>query len=106
MRDKLDELHADKDIKCMIELKPHYNLVDTDNDDIVVDLKANNITYATHGYNPNKANYKCLFIANGEALRRVKNRWNQYGGYSPTVCHLLGLTMDDCDGRVITEVFE
>jgi predicted AlkP superfamily pyrophosphatase or phosphodiesterase len=63
--------------------------------------------YATHGYDPNKAGYRCNFVAAGPA---IKNNFEldeiQMVDMAPTMAQMLGLSFYECDGRVIKEMFE
>jgi len=105
-RKELDSLHVDRSINTMVEAKVGYSFDDTLEDPILLDLQANNIKYATHGYSPDKENYKCVFIASGPF---IKNNYPlgdiEMVDIAPTIGEILGVDFKNCDGRILEEIF-
>ncbi|MFA9466067.1 MAG: alkaline phosphatase family protein [Velocimicrobium sp.] len=105
-RDELDDFHVDKKIKYMVEAKVGYSFDDRLNGENLVNLDHNNITYATHGYSPDKKGYRCNLIISGKKIKQNM----EFGDVAmvdlaPTMAKILGVTFDSLDGRVLEEIF-
>lgn len=105
-REKLDSLRVNKSVTTMIEAKPGYSFVDSLKVPIVVDLEEKGIQYATHGYSPHKENYKCVFMASGPHIKKDYSLGNiEMVDVAPTIGKTLGIELENCDGRVLEEIF-
>jgi predicted AlkP superfamily pyrophosphatase or phosphodiesterase len=69
------------------------------------DVRDKRYTYASHGYSPEKENYKTIFMAAGKGIRpnTVIPSMNLVDE-GPTFARLLGLDLGNTDGRVIEEL--
>lgn len=105
-RPELDQHHVPTQFQYMLEAKEGYAFDDAYDEEIIVDLQAQNIRYATHGYSPLKPNYTSNFLISGV---KVKNNFEfdsmEVVDLAPTIAHLFGLPFEKCDGRILTEVF-
>ncbi|TCT16024.1 putative AlkP superfamily pyrophosphatase or phosphodiesterase [Natranaerovirga pectinivora] len=105
-REALDLLNADKSIKYGVEAKEGYCFQDEIAGKNIVNCKDENIKYATHGYSPDKPNYKCVFIVSGS---NIKENYNigpiEMVDIAPTMAKILGLKFYPCDGKVLEEIF-
>lgn len=70
-RNELDALHVDPSITAMVEAKRGYCFDDRLEVPTLLDLDAIKMKYATHGYLPDKENYRCNFIASGPGIKRI-----------------------------------
>lgn len=105
-RDELDGLHVDKSIRYMVEGKKGYSFDDSLSDRTIEDLERQGIKYATHGYLPDKDNYKCNLIISGEKIRNEYQLGNiEMVDLAPTMGKILGIPFTDCDGRSLDELF-
>ncbi|AGA67695.1 putative AP superfamily protein [Desulfitobacterium dichloroeliminans LMG P-21439] len=105
-RQELDSLHVERSINTMIEAKVGYSFEDTLEERILLDLRADNIKYATHGYSPDKENYRCVFIASGPCIKNDYPLGDmEMVDIAPTIGRVLGVEMKNCDGRVLEEIF-
>ncbi len=106
-RDELDALHVDKSIKYMVEARIGYSFDDKLEEPTILDLKEKNIRCATHGYSPDKANYKCNLIVSGP---KIKNEYQlgdiEMVDIAPTMAEILGIDLKNCDGRPLDEIFD
>ncbi len=104
---ELRRFHVDNSIKYMVEAKRGYCFADELSNTTIEDLGKRGINYATHGYSPDKDHYRCNVILSGEKIKR---------GYpivgdiemvdmAPTMAKILGLSLGDCDGRSLDEIF-
>ena len=100
---ELTRLHASDSFDLAIEAKSGYQFKDNLT---TYDIKSN-IIYGNHGYSPFKSGYKNIFIVSGNG---VKNEYNigrmNIVDIAPTISELFGFEFYECDGVVITEVFE
>ncbi len=106
-RSMLDKLKVDKGIEYIIEAKKGYHFKEGYNDNIVKDLKKNNIVHATHGYSPLKKGYGCVFFALGNDIKQgyaIKKM--SVTDIAPTVAEIMGLEKFECDGKIIREIFK
>jgi predicted AlkP superfamily pyrophosphatase or phosphodiesterase len=69
------------------------------------DVREKRYTFASHGYSPEKDNYKTIFIAAGNGIRQntIVPSMNLVDE-GPTFARLLGLNLGETDGRVIEEL--
>ncbi len=105
-RHELDSLHVDKSVKYMIEAKKGYSFDDELTDITIEDLEEQGIKYATHGYSPDKDNYKCNLIISGNIIRDEYELGNiEMVDVAPTMASILGIKFDQCDGRNLDEIF-
>ncbi|MGI1660148.1 MAG: alkaline phosphatase family protein [Desulfitobacterium sp.] len=105
-RQELDGLHVEGSINTMVEAKVGYSFEDILEDPILLDLRANNIKYATHGYSPDKKNYRCVFVASGPGIKDDYLLGDiEMVDIAPTIGRILGVGMKNCDGRVLEEIF-
>lgn len=106
-RDELDGLHVDKAARYMVEARKGYSFEDSITDATIDDLEGKGIRYATHGYSPDKDNYRCNLIISGEKIRSGYQLGNiEMVDLAPTISKILGIPFTDCDGRSLDEIFE
>jgi predicted AlkP superfamily pyrophosphatase or phosphodiesterase len=106
-RKKLDELHAPKELKYVVEAKPGCHFHDDLNEETVEDYLRQGKRYATHGYSPDKPGYQCIFMATGPNIKKNHLlRPIEMVDIAPTIARVLGMEFYPCDGRVIEEMFE
>ena len=106
-RDMLDKLHFSKEIEYVIEAKKGYHIKEDEFKTVIRNLRDENIVTATHGYSPHKKNYGCVFFAMGDNIKQ-KTEIMQMNvvDIAPTVAKMMGIDDFECDGRVLTEIFE
>ena len=105
-REELDSLHVNKSINTMVEAKSGYSFVDTLKGPMIIDLEEKDIKYATHGYSPDKENYKCVFVASGPLIKENYFLEDiEMVDIAPTIGKILGIEPKNCDGRVLDEIF-
>ncbi|WP_318505640.1 ectonucleotide pyrophosphatase/phosphodiesterase [Bacillus sp. T3] len=69
------------------------------------DVKAHRYTYASHGYSPEKENYATMLIAAGKGIRKNAILPHMHlVDEGPTFAKLLGLHLEDTDGRIVEEL--
>lgn len=106
-RDTLDNLNVSSDIEYVIEAKTGYYFKEGLHDSVIKDLKKDNIKYATHGYNPLKEDYSCVFFAMGDDIARgVEIEHMEVVDIAPTVAQIMELNDFKCDGKIIEKVFK
>lgn len=106
-REELDELHVDPSIRYMLEAKKGYSFEDDITDEDVVDLTARGETYATHGYSTEQDNYRCNFIIAGKNIKLNAQLGEiEMVDVAPTIARILGVELNDVDGRSLDEVFK
>ena len=94
-------------IEHMLEMKAGYSLKDGQSEKIVRSLKDEGRVHATHGYSPQKENYKCVFFAMGEQIAQGREIGEMsVVDIAPTAARILGLDEFKCDGREIDEIFK
>ncbi len=99
-RNELDRFHVDKSIKYMVEAKKGYSFDDSLSERTVEDLGQQGIKYATHGYLPDKENYRCNLIISGEGIQNDYQLGNiEMVDIAPTIAKILGIRFHNCDGR-------
>lgn len=104
-KEELKQLHVGKLAKYMLEAKKGYEFDESIGNITIVDLKEEGITYATHGYSPDKPNYHCNLIISGS---RIKKEYPMGAidmiDLAPTMANILGIPFDACDGSPIKRV--
>lgn len=103
---ELKEQHVVSSVSYMLEAKAGYCFDDSLKGSVVTDLKEQGITYATHGFSPDKPGYQCNLVISGACIKK---------GYplgevsmvdlAPTMASILGVHLDNCDGRALEEIF-
>lgn len=69
------------------------------------DVRERRYTYASHGYSPEKENYATMLIAAGKGIRKnVILPHMHLVDEGPTFAKILGLQLEDTDGRIIEEL--
>ncbi len=106
-RDELENLHVHPSIFYMIEAKRGYSFEDSLSDVTIEDLRQENIKYATHGYHPDKENYKCNLVISGDIIKDNYSLGKvEMVDIAPTIANILGVNLSNIDGRVLSEVFK
>ncbi|WP_406687556.1 ectonucleotide pyrophosphatase/phosphodiesterase [Rossellomorea vietnamensis] len=71
------------------------------------DVKHKRYTYGSHGYSPEKENYSTIFMAAGKGIRpHLEIPSMGLIDEGPTFARLLGLILEDIDGKMIEEVLD
>ena len=105
-RRRLDALHAGSHVAYAVEAKAGYGFKDSLSETTVENYLEKGITYANHGYSPEKDHYKCNFIASGVSIKKgVPLGPIEMVDMAPTMAKVLGLDFYECDGRVLEEMF-
>lgn len=105
-REELDNLHVHKSINYMVEAKVGYSFEESLSDIIIKDLKKLDIKHATHGYLPEKDNYKCNLIISGNIIKSDYEIGSvNMVDIAPTIAKMLGVEFPNCDGRSLDEIF-
>lgn len=99
-------LGADDKCLLMIEAKePVYYLDDFDALTKPVKEVKHSKMKATHGYLPDKPDYKTFFLATGYGIReKVEIESMELYDEGPTLARLMGLDLGKVDGRVVEEI--
>ena len=72
---------------------------DRPKDEVIAEMKA------THGYLPDKPDYKTFFLATGYGIReKVEIESMELYDEGPTLARLMGLDLGKVDGRVVEEI--
>lgn len=105
-RHELDNFNVHNSIKYMVEAKKGYSFDDSLSDVTIEDLEHQGIKYATHGYLPDKYNYKCNLIISGNKIRNEYDLGSiEMVDIAPTMAKILGINFNNCDGRSLDEIF-
>lgn len=104
---------ADPDCTYMLEAKRGYYFLDNIEGDVIKQIQPGeagnvpHVTINTHGYSPLKEDYATIFIASGKG---IKNGTVIYKmsliDEGPTMAKLLGLELQQADGRVLHEILD
>ncbi|WP_058486690.1 alkaline phosphatase family protein [Defluviitalea phaphyphila] len=106
-RKELEHFPVNKNIRYMVEAKIGYSFDDNLEIPIIVDLEKQGISYATHGYFPDKTNYKCGFLISGDRIKKDYELGNiEMVDIAPTMAKILGIDFRNCDGRALDEIFD
>lgn len=104
-RKELDALRAGRHVNHVVEAKRGYNFIDSLSESTIENYLAKGITYANHGYSPEKQGYKCNFIASGCHIKKnFQLGPMEMVDIAPTMARVLGLDFYHCDGRVLEEM--
>lgn len=105
-REELDHLHVGHSTRFMLEAKKGYCFDESMDEPTVVDLNKQGIKYATHGYSPEKEDYRCNLVISGN---KVKSDFPigelKMVDIAPTMAKILGIDFNPCDGRPLDEIF-
>lgn len=106
-RMELDQLHAETAALYMLEAKIGYCFDDDLDGPVVIPVDASEGDQATHGYSPDKPDYRCNFVVSGA---EIKDNYQlgeiQMVDIAPTMANILGIDFFDCDGRSLKEIFQ
>ena len=99
-RNELDDLHVDSKFHYMIEAKERYAFDDAYDEERIIDLQQHGINYATHGYSPNKPDYRSVLVISGN---EIKNEFElgevEVVDIAPTIANILEISFTNCDGK-------
>lgn len=105
-RKELDGFHAAASVSCMLEAKAGYCFEDSLEGPVISDLKEQGIKYATHGFSPDKPDYKCNLVISGDCIKKGYQLGEiRMVDLAPTMADILGIGFDHCDGRALNEIF-
>jgi predicted AlkP superfamily pyrophosphatase or phosphodiesterase len=105
-REELERFHAFPISGYMLEAKTGYCFDDSLTGSLVTDLEKENRKYATHGYSPEKPEYRCGFVVSGNCIKKEYQLGEiQMVDIAPTIAAILGIDFGPCDGRVLDEIF-
>lgn len=106
-------LGADPECTFMLEAKTGYYFLDDVQGEIIREIKPEeslevpHVTKATHGYLPFKRDYTTIFMAAGKGIKKgVVLEEMKLVDEAPTMAKLLGLELQDVDGRILEEILE
>lgn len=106
-REQLDELHVEKKYRYMLEAKRGYAFDDNHTGEILEDLHAKQIHFATHGYSPLKPNYTSNFVVSGPTIAANKQLGPmEVVDLAPTIAAILNIPFHTCDGQARTAIFK
>ncbi|WKY48802.1 ectonucleotide pyrophosphatase/phosphodiesterase [Eubacteriaceae bacterium ES3] len=106
-RQEMRRLNILSPAEFIIEAKIGYSFDDSLEGDIITDLEESGISYATHGYSPEKPDYRCNFIVSGNGIKKNLNiEETMMVDLAPTMARILGLELKNTDGRILDEIFE
>lgn len=105
-RERLNQLHVGPSTKYMLEARRGYCFDESMDEPTIVDLDKQGIKYATHGYSPDKEDYRCNLVISGN---KVKSDFLigdlKMVDIAPTMAKILGIDFNPCDGRPLDEIF-
>lgn len=105
-RTELDAYHIDSSAYYMLEAKAGYSFDDTLDEEVIIDLEEQGIKYATHGYSPDKPEYKCNLVISGQCIKNEYELENaEMVDIAPTIADILGINFYNCDGKSLKEIF-
>ncbi|QHQ63328.1 alkaline phosphatase family protein [Anaerocolumna sedimenticola] len=103
---ELAGFHVDPSVRYMLEAKAGYCFDDSLDGPVVTDLKEQGIKYATHGFSPDKPDYKCNLVIAGDCIKSEFQLGEvQMVDIAPTMAKILGIDFNNCDGRSLDEIF-
>lgn len=106
-RNELDFYHVNKSVKYMVDARVGYSFEDKLREPTILDLEQKNIKYATHGYFPDKENYKCIFIVSGANVKKDYSLGDiEMVDIAPTMGKILGIDFNNCDGKALDQIFQ
>jgi hypothetical protein len=105
-RPELDRFHVDPSIHYMVEARKGTSFDDDMEEPVIVDLEESGIKYATHGYSPDKENYRCAMVVSGLGIKSGYQIQDiDMVDIAPTAARILGFDYNPCDGKPLTELF-
>lgn len=105
-RKELDALHVAPQFHYMLEAQVGYCFEDETDQPLVVDLEAVGRKYATHGYSPDKPDYRSVLVVSGRGIKPGYALGDcEVVDIAPTMARILGVEFSGCDGRVLSEMF-
>ena len=105
-RQELDAFHVASTVQSMLEAKTGYSFEDSIEGPVVEDLDEQGRRYATHGYSPDKLDYRCNLVISGECIKNGYDLKNaEMTDIAPTIATILGIELRHCDGRPFNEIF-
>lgn len=112
-KDEASALGADPECCFMLEAKLGYYFIEDHFGEYIniVNLhnRGENDKYmlASHGYSPNKQEYKTFFLASGKGVRtNAEVPFARLIDIGPTLAKLIGVDLGKIDGQVISELLE
>jgi predicted AlkP superfamily pyrophosphatase or phosphodiesterase len=106
-----ENLGADRNCSFMLEASKGFYFLEDTSGAVVKEIKEEYLgvekhyTKATHGYSPYKPNYTTLFMASGAGIKpNVFINSMTLADEAPTFAKLLGLNLEEVDGRVLSEI--
>jgi predicted AlkP superfamily pyrophosphatase or phosphodiesterase len=104
---------ADPNCTFMVEARKGFYFLEDCKGDYIKEIDSEDVkadkkyTLATHGYSPEKEDYSTVFMAAGNGIREnFPIPTMRLVDEGPTFARILGLALDDTDGRVIEEMLE
>ncbi|WP_410513466.1 ectonucleotide pyrophosphatase/phosphodiesterase [Paenibacillus sp. BR2-3] len=105
-REALDRLHVGQSTRVMLEAKRGYCFDESLEEPTVVDLEEQGVKYATHGYSPDKSDYRCNIVISGDNVKKDYHIGDlEMVDIAPTMAKILGIDFNHCDGRPLDEIF-
>ncbi|CAH1056009.1 alkaline phosphatase family protein [Paenibacillus pseudetheri] len=105
-REQLNQLHVGPSTKYMLEARSGYCFDESMDEPAIVDLDKQGIKYATHGYSPDKEDYRCNLVISGNKVKSDFPLGNlNMVDIAPTMAKILGIDFNPCDGRPLDEIF-
>ncbi|MDQ0194226.1 alkaline phosphatase family protein [Paenibacillus wynnii] len=105
-REALDRLHVDQSTRVMLEAKIGYCFDESLEEPTIVDLEEQGVRYATHGYSPEKSDYRCNLVVSGDKIKKDYNIGDiEMVDIAPTMAKILGIEFNPCDGRALDDIF-
>jgi len=101
---------ADETALFMLEAKKGYYFKEFLEGDYIDNISKDDVkrgiyTYASHGYSPDKENYKTIFIASGKGIKpQVVIPSMHLVDEGPTFARLLGLNLGETDGQLVEDI--
>lgn len=104
-RENLDDLHASPYTMFMLEARRGYCFDESLEEQLVTDLQAHGVRYATHGYSPDKSGYRCNFVVSGGMIKQDYSIGDiEMVDIAPTLGRILGINFGHGDGRALEEI--
>ncbi|NLB43436.1 MAG: alkaline phosphatase family protein, partial [Clostridiales bacterium] len=106
-RKKLDELHASRELKYVVEAKPGYHFHDDLHETTVENYLKMGKKYATHGFSPDKPGYRCILLVSGPNIKKNHPISSvEMVDIAPTISRILGMDFYPCDGKALDEILK
>ncbi|MDF2942248.1 MAG: type phosphodiesterase/nucleotide pyrophosphatase [Herbinix sp.] len=105
-RKELDNYQVASSVGYMLEAKAGFCFEDSLDGPVVTDLEELGIKYATHGFSPNKPEYKCVLVISGACIKKEYQLGEvNMVDIAPTIASILGIDFYNCDGKSLNEIF-